>query len=631
MRPLLRTVSACLLLGGVAQAQTTPMLLALRRQAWAAAQALAAANPDPVAGRVVTFVRLLNQGQGSAGELAAFITANPAWPDQDVLERRFGEALAAEPDEARARAACDAHTPSAASGLLRCAKTWSLAGQPARATQAARQGWVLLAGDPDAEDAAEASWRGTLTTADQQDRFDRLETSDPVAAARQAERLESPARAAALARLALRRRAPDALKFLQSVPAALRSDPRLVLAQFRYLRRTNDPVAALAVWRDAASHAEANVPPERRLAFWTERDALARDMLRAGDAAAAYALEDDPFLAPEQAGDSHFFAGWIALRQLHDAVKARAQFQALADGAHAVITQARALYWLAQVPGMDAKTPLSEAASWPTTYYGQLAARQLGQSDAVIQSHIAALRDPPVAPSDIAALQKDELARAAILLAGWADPRRGADFLRALAGRKSAPSIRAAIAQLAVRLGMPDAAVLAARLAGRDGVVLGSSGWPVPVQPPPGPAAPALVLAVMRQESSFDATATSLTGARGLMQLMPATAAQVARGLGAAPGPLDDPSVNIQLGAAYLGGLLAQFGGQEVFAVAAYNAGPHRVHDWVAAAPEAARDAGAMVDWIELIPFAETRNYVQRVLENEAIYRARLVSAKGAG
>ena len=628
----LRTATACLLLGGPVHAQTTPMLLALRHQAWPAAQAMAAATPDPLAVRVVSFIRLLYPGQAGPRELATFIAANPAWPDQDILERRYGEALVAEPDGRAALAACEAHTPSAAPGLLRCAAAWSLAGQAARATKAARQGWVTLAGDTQAEAEALSRWGAVLTRADQQDRFDRLESADAGAALRQADRLDPPDRAAALARLALRRRAPDALSALDAVPAALRHDARLVLAQLRYLRRAGDTQAALALWRDAALEAEQAAPQERRPAFWTERDALARDALGTGDARAAYALADDRLLAPDQAGDSHFLAGWIALRHLHDAASARAQFQALADGAHAAITRARAFYWLAQVPGTDAPRILAQAAAWPTTYYGQLAARALGQTDAAIQSNIAALRDPPVAQADAAALQRDELARAASLLVAWADPRRAADFLRVMAQRSGSPSARAAVAELALRLGVPDAAVLAARLAGREGIVLGASGWPVPVQPPPGPAAPALVLAVMRQESSFDANATSPAGAHGLMQLMPATASQVARGLGLAAGPLDDPSLNTELGAAYLGGLLAQFGGAEVFAVAAYNAGPHRVHDWTAATPAASRDGAGLVDWIEMIPFAETRNYVQRVLENEAIYRARLAQpTKGAG
>jgi soluble lytic murein transglycosylase len=178
---------------------------------------------------------------------------------------------------------------------------------------------------------------------------------------------------------------------------------------------------------------------------------------------------------------------------------------------------------------------------------------------------------------------------------------------------------RALVAQLALKLGLPDVAVAAARLAGRDGFVLPRTGWPRPYVPPQGAAAPALVLGVMRQESSFDPEATSAAGAHGLMQVMPATARQLAASLGAPAGPLDDPDVNMRLGAAYLGNLLAQFPQCQACAIAAYNAGPHRVHAWIAAlgTPEA---GDATIDWIESLPYAETRNYVERVMENTVVY-----------
>ncbi len=179
------------------------------------------------------------------------------------------------------------------------------------------------------------------------------------------------------------------------------------------------------------------------------------------------------------------------------------------------------------------------------------------------------------------------------------------------------------MAQAALHDGMPDIAVLAARLAGRDGAALPQSGWPTPVQPPPGSVPPALVLAVMRQESSFDAKIISPAGAHGLMQVMPQTAAQLARASHIAAGPLSDPNINMRLGTLYLADLIKRFGLEPV-AIAAYNAGPNRAQQWLDAATPSADDADAMTGWIESIPFPETRNYVQRVLENQTIYEARL-------
>ena len=154
--------------------------------------------------------------------------------------------------------------------------------------------------------------------------------------------------------------------------------------------------------------------------------------------------------------------------------------------------------------------------------------------------------------------------------------------------------------------------------------MLPDAGWPAPFEVP-GPVDPAYALAVIRQESAFDREAASPVGARGLMQLMPATATAVARRLGERvdlAALTVDPSYNMRLGSAYLASVLEQFGGSLPLAAAGYNAGPHRVTDWLAANGDPRAGGVDLVDWIELIPFTETRNYVQRVMENAEIFRA---------
>ncbi|HYZ62864.1 MAG TPA: lytic transglycosylase domain-containing protein, partial [Acetobacteraceae bacterium] len=164
-------------------------------------------------------------------------------------------------------------------------------------------------------------------------------------------------------------------------------------------------------------------------------------------------------------------------------------------------------------------------------------------------------------------------------------------------------------------------AVAVARRAGRDGIALPGVGWPEPVEPP-SPVERAVALGLIRQESSFDAQALSPAGARGLMQLMPATATQVARRLNEPVASLTDAVFNMRLGTAYLHSLLGRFAALPA-ALAAYNAGPSRVQEWLAANGDPASGAVDPIDWVELIPFNETRNYVQRVVENVVLYRAR--------
>jgi soluble lytic murein transglycosylase len=166
---------------------------------------------------------------------------------------------------------------------------------------------------------------------------------------------------------------------------------------------------------------------------------------------------------------------------------------------------------------------------------------------------------------------------------------------------------------------------MVSRRLGRDGVTPPMQGWPMPVEPPPV-LEPAISLAIMRQESNFDIGIISGSGARGLMQLMPATAQTVARRLGeptSATLLTTDPGHNMRMGTAYLLEVLEKFDNSVPLAAAAYNAGPNRVAQWLVDNGDPRVGDLSMIDWIEMIPFNETRNYVQRVLENVVIYQAR--------
>jgi len=219
-----------------------------------------------------------------------------------------------------------------------------------------------------------------------------------------------------------------------------------------------------------------------------------------------------------------------------------------------------------------------------------------------------------------------ELPRAAALLVQMNDPHDAQMFLVRLGQVAVDGRARELAARLATGLGLPPSAVFIARTAGIDGQMLVREGWPMPYNPPATAVEPAAALAIMRQESSFDPTVVSGSGAIGLMQLLPGTARQTARQNGLPDTDLFDPAQNMALGTTYLGELVAQFGNCLPLAFAAYNAGPQNVANWVAenGDPELGRQAGGanIIDWIEEIPFNETRNYVQRVTENMVVYRA---------
>jgi soluble lytic murein transglycosylase len=633
---------------GGADAQDLPALLHAGN--WPMAYAAAAELPDPVARKLVLFSRLLTSRAGGAAEIAAFLAANPDWPLRAMLARRRDEAIAAEQDDALALTACDGARPALAlpQARLRCAEAEAHAGRQADADALIRATWIEGPADPVWEARMMQAHAAVIGREDQWRRFDRLAWGDAAAAKRQEARLDAADKPLAEARLALKRDDASALALVAALPEARRADPALVLEQAKWLRRAGQDDDALALWRSAGAAAELAAQQaslsEHAAAFWDERNLLARRRLRAGDAAGAYELAagHGPGSA-EQVADAEFLAGFLALRRLNDPASAARHFQILAGVSKAAITLGRAHYWLGKAAAAQGDTTgaareFAAAAAFPTTYYGQLAALAMGEDAPHLLARLRATHDPEADPAAALALAGHELARAAGYLVIWGERGRAQSFMLRLQEMSPDGPDQALLARLATGLDMPQLAVAMARRAGRDGVALIETGWPMPYEVPPIPGVdPALALAVMRQESGFDSAALSPVGARGLMQLMPATAAATARQSGIAlppaslgPALVNDPRLNIQLGTTYLRGLLDQFGGAVPLAVGAYNAGPNRVQDWLAANGDprvtggASGAAGAdVIDWIELIPFSETRNYVQRVIENQVIYRAK--------
>lgn len=623
-----------LILALAAPARGQTVMAAIQADQWALADALAAAAPDPLARKLVQYYRLLSPGWARAAEIAAFMAENPDWPQQGVLSRRLQEALALDKDDRAVLEICQRRPPSAIPSLLRCAEAAEASvGGAAGAEGQARQAWVAGINDPVGEATFTRRWGTSVTGEDQWRRFDRLAwTETPAAngpAGRQITRLPAGMRAGAEVRLALRRDIPMAGAMFQALPDAARAaDPGLVLEMARWYRRAGQDRDAATVWTTLGARAEAGSAAERQQAFWDERNLLARRLLRLDESALAYAVAALPAASPEGAIDQVFLSGWIALRRLGRPGEAQAAFGRLQGLSRAAITQARAHYWAGRAEEAlgnreAARGEYAAAAAWPTTYYGQLGALAAGDDAAALGARVARAEDPGWDAGRAEAFLTRDAARAAVLLATWGDARRARPFLARLDELAGDGTERAMAARLALGLGLPDQAVAIARRAGRDGVMLPGAGWPAAVSPAPGNGVErAVVLGLIRQESSFDVGATSPVGARGLMQLMPATAAAVARKLGVAAdmGALTvDAGYNMRLGTRYFADLLVRFGQAIPLAVAGYNAGPGRVTDWMGVSDASMPD---MIDWIEMIPFSETRNYVQRVIENIVVYRA---------
>ena len=599
-------------------------LAAADAQRWEEAASLAAAA-DPLAAKLVLWLRLTTRtAPASAAELVAFVAENPDWPFPETLARRAEVALTVEDGDAIGHfGRAPARTLQ---GAFRHAEALERAGRAAEAREAIRRAWAEAPGDMLAEDAVLARFGAALRAEDHWTRFDRLAFArDAAGAGRAAQRLSGRSRAAADARLALMR---EDESLLGDTP----TDIGWAYARARLLRQRDRDAEAAQAWI-TAERLQAGLEGDAARAVWIERQVLSRKLLRLGQVREAYRVAAGHGQAApgEPRQEAEFLAGFIALRRLNDAALAERHFVAVGQGSRSAITRARSLYWQgraleAQREQSQARARHAEAAQFAVTFYGQLAALALGEQPAQLAARVNALRSPPLPAARAAEFAGRELARAVLTLADLGDTRRARIFLLRLEDLAADTTGRLLAARLAQHIGRPDHAVWIARRAGADGDMLLPEGWPTPFPIPVASPEPAVINAITRQESNFDPSAVSSANARGLMQLLPSTAALVARRIGVAYRLADltgSPEVNIRLGAAYLEQMLDRYAGALPLAAAAYNAGPGRVDQWLGTYGDPRGADVDVIDWIEQIPFTETRNYVQRVIENVIVYRAR--------
>ncbi|MEO7027238.1 MAG: lytic transglycosylase domain-containing protein, partial [Caulobacteraceae bacterium] len=437
--------------------------------------------------------------------------------------------------------------------------------------------------------------------------------------------LPSEQQSLALARMAVRRGDPGAQSMIDALPPALQTSAGLAYERVLALVNHGDDAAALPL----VGYLAIDMPGGAGEKLWRHGH-LVTEAMALGAYSQAYAAAAHAGLASgSDAADAAFRAGWIALTKLHDPRRAEESFARLQAAGQSPLTQSRALYWRARAAeamgdAAAARLAYGEAAKYHTAFYGQLAADKIGETSLRLG------HDPEITSADRDRFQSMTAVRAARLIAGY-DIREGfKTFVAALAESMTTPEDEAMLVDLARGLGDQELAMRVVRNAAKHDIILPERGYPVRSTPfGYGMPEPAFVLAITRQESSFDPAARSGAGARGMMQLMPATAAVVARRLGIGSGDLGDADYNMRLGASFLGQLVDQFSGSYVMAAAAYNAGPGRPTQWAAECGDPRSTSSDPVNFIECIPFAETRDYVMRVLEAMEVYRARLHGGEG--
>ena len=592
---------------------------------------------NPVLDAVVVWDRLRRDSYtGSFAEMAALVRAYPNWPAIQTIRRRGERWIDATVPMAERIRFFEAFPPLSATGKFRYAEALLATGKREAAVAMARDAWDSAGLDAEEEVQFLLLFGGSLTPDDYLGRADKLLWSgQTTAAGRTLAQLPPEWRAWASARIALRTNSPGAAAALAAVPAAQQSDPALVYDRVRWMMKAGDTVGARSLMASTAITAGSVSDADA----WLElRTSLARSALRDNDNTTAYRLVADHrafasgrLLSERALGerqafvDAEWLAGWIALQRQKRGSVAYNHFRNVRAAALTPVTQSRADYWSGRAAAAagregEARARFVEAARHPDYFYGQLAHERIGKP-------IVIARTTPLNPGPDArrAFEADSLVQAVRLLGEIGVRDRQTIFMRAVVEQSETPERQQLVADLSRSIGRPELGVLMGKAARSEGE-LALIDVAFPLLPLPADLSPSFtaIHAVTRQESQFDRTAVSSANARGLMQLLPATAAETAAKLGM-PYSLsrltEDPIYNVTLGASYFGRMRNNLSGSWVLAAAAYNAGPGNVRKWVNGPLGDPRSAGIdVIDWIELIPLSETRTYVQRVLENAVVY-----------
>jgi len=582
---------------------------------------------DPVARKLVEWAILRSDSADlDFPRFAAFMSANPGWPSIAFLRRRAEAAIwQQEPDWHKVVAFFASDPPHSARGRFALARALLAQGDRGGAQALVSAAWHRDAFPADVEAQARQVFAGLITAADDKARMNaRFDADDEEAGQRAARQLGAFELAIAKVRSAVLNKSAKAKALLDEVPTEARRDIGYIFARIQWLRRS-DKIAEAAQWMLGAPREAERLGDLDQ--WWLERRSIARKLLDMGDARAAYEVASGAAtpVSENYRADQQFTAGWIALRFLRQPAIAIGHFARIAEGVSNPIALARSYYWQGRAAealgrGQEARTQYEAAARYATAYYGQLARARLGIEEVT-------LRDPPELSPDQRRL---EVARAFEILYAIDERELAAVMAVEFADKATDVHALAAFGEIAARHNDARAALLIGKTALGHGLPLEHYAFPdfgVPNYEQIGPPVErCVVYAIVRQESAFNPKVISSANALGLMQVTPASGRDTAKRFNV---PFDqhrllvDVPYNAQIGTAELGADIAAWRGSYILAFVAYNAGPGRAREWIAQYGDPRDPKVDPIDWVERIPIAETRNYVQRVMENMQVYRAR--------
>ncbi len=599
------------------------------------AGSLASQSGDQAAIKLVELIYLRDHGKDVGFQrIRDFQTAAPKWPLTETMTKRAEQALFQNAEDPNLVIGYfKDRVPLTADGYAALARAYFAAGQDDEGKKSLRRAWAFTDMEGDVEKRIANEFSSRLSTADHRQRLSRLICAQQAnGALRHANRLGGDGLRIAKVGQALLRGVGGAEKTYLALPASLRNDASLRYALARFYRRQEKYGKARAILLDAPSTSAEMVDAN---AWWEERRIIARRSVGPNHKdtwSAAYKISSRNGLNEgDDAVDAEFLSGWIALRYLNDGESAVKHFSRLIKLASTRTEKARGGYWMGRALAAlgdksSATKAYKSAAQHSTIYYGQLAREQIGLGKVPEEINSGAF-----SASAKSRVESDEVIRALRMMYQASGKANLHMFLWSIASRFDTVEEMNAAADIVHGLGGTTLALKLAKAAGQFKIDIDS--WSYPLRGLPDwqqvgkPIEKAMVFALSRQESEFNPDAGSKVGAQGLMQLMPGTAKMVARQfrLPYAVSKLKgDPAYNVKLGAAHLADLVDDFNGSYVLTLVAYNAGPRRAREWTEEYGDLRSPNIDAVDWVESIPFSETRQYVQKVLQNLHVYRSRL-------
>ncbi len=611
-------------------AQTVPeqsiAAVAMSADSFAAAQTMAA-DIDPLTLAVVDWLRL-RAGEAEFADYQRFVAARPDWPGLSQVRAASELAIEEGHPSAEVIAWFADEKPRTGEGAVRLAQALIAEGNVEAARAVLREAWINLRLTEEGHDAMVQAFGDILGPYHAARTDELLWRSRREEAERMLPLLPEGQRELVAARIGYLTRASDLPALVAAVPAGLRLDAGLAYDRYNWLASRGEWTEAVAMLADRSTSAAAMGEPFR----WSGwRRELARWEMREGRAESAYRLASRHFLSDGQSyADLEWLSGYIALTYLGDPVTARGHFENGLRASSGPISLGRMHYWLGRTyevkGGIDeAARAYGQAAAHQTSFYGLLASEKIGRP---LQPALAG----EVINWQGAAVFEDEVVKAALMLLAGGERGAAVTFFAELGRRLDAESIAALGAYLS-HIDEEYYTLLLAKTAVTRDILIPTIYYPIhDLAAMDLPVDASLALSIARRESEFNTTIGSPVGALGLMQVMPATAEEVS-------GWLDLPysrarltadwEYNAKLGAAYLAYLTEEFGPTPVMIAAGYNAGPSRPRAWMEERGDPRLREMDVVDWIEHIPFRETRNYVQRVTESLPVYEARLTGNTG--